>query len=647
MEGRRGDRDKGKASGPDAPPVQDNGLGGSLRELTEALEPCKLLFDRVRDIILFLERSGRIIEVNEAAVRAYGYSRDELVSKTIYDLRADKGRGLTDAQLAQAEAEGILFESIHRRRDGSSFPVEVSSQGGTIDGERILVSVIRDITERKRTEEALRRSEERFRRTFDQSPIGMAIVSTDDRFQRVNEALARITGYSIKELTSLRFDDITYPDDLESSVELVKRLVSGEADQFQVDKRYIRKDGKVVWVRLSTSAMRDGDNQPLYFLSMMEDITEQKQAEEEREQLLAEVRRRAGELDATIESIPDGVLIYDPDGKILRMNSAAERMLGYRNGDLEQPMAERLAELRMETDDGKPLAVEDSPPWRAVRGETVQGAVVVLHPPRARSVWVSSSAAPLHSADGILLGAVVIMTDITALHDLQQQRSKYILGLSHGLRTPLTVVQGQAQLLLRSLGRSGANGRMHRSAEAITTAAQRMGVTLRDLVDLMYLEGGQPLQLNRVQLDLRAFVEELKERMAGVFDVARIKVRAAAGLPPVLVDSDRLERVLINLLSNAFKFSPPNSEVTVRLASRKDEVIVSVTDRGGGIPQEQLSYLFQPYQRRPSAQERRESVGLGLYVAKGLVEAQGGRIWVESELGKGSTFSFSIPVARD
>lgn len=231
------------------------------------------------------------------------------------------------------------------------------------------------------------------------------------------------------------------------------------------------------------------------------------------------------------------------------------------------------------------------------------------------------------------------------LETLQEQRARYILGISHGLRTPLTVVQGRAQLLLQALEKTGVTGRERDSAEAIVGAAQRMGVMLRDLVDLTHLEAGEPLRLNRVPLDPRSFVFDLKERMAGILETERIRVEAPEGLPQVLADPDRLERILTNLLSNALKYLPPGSEVTVSLARRDGEVVTSVTDLGPGIPPEELPLLFQPYRRVRLARGRPESLGLGLYITKGLVEAHGGRIWVESELGKGSTFSFTLPVA--
>jgi len=257
------------------------------------------------------------------------------------------------------------------------------------------------------------------------------------------------------------------------------------------------------------------------------------------------------------------------------------------------------------------------------------------------------SAAPFYDTSGRLLGAVLTITDITPIRRLQEQRAKHVLGISHGLRTPLTVIQGQAQLLLKALDLAGVDGRLHRGTEAIAASAQRMGLTLRDLVDLTSLENGQQLRLNRVPVELPAFVGGLQERLRAVLPMERLQVEAEEGLPKVLADPDRLERVIANLLSNAFKFSEPDTEVTLRLSKEKGMVAVSVTDLGVGISPKQLRNIFDPYQRVEQGPQRGESMGLGLYLAKGLVEAMGGQIWVKSKSGKGSSFSFTMPLARE
>ncbi len=380
--------------------------------------------------------------------------------------------------------------------------------------------------------------------------------------------------------------------------------------------------------------------------NVLAEAISRKRAEEERERLLQEVRRRAAELDAIITSIADGVVIFGLEAEVLLVNPALEKMLGYTPALRELPLAERLVQLRIETPEGKPFPTEDLPVSRALHGETVQGVVMVTHPDPEKVAWISASGAPVRTADGRLLGAVVTLTDITPIRQLQEQRAKYILGISHGLRTPLTVIQGQAELLLEALQRADLNSRMRRSAESVIASARRMSVMLRDLVDLTEIEAGKPLKLNRMPVDLRSFVLDLRDRMAGLLEAERIRMEAPARLPRVSVDPDRLERILINLLSNALRYSVPGTEVTVALSCRNGEVITSVRDCGMGIPADEIPLLFQPYRRAMVARRPEERLGLGLYITKGLVEIHGGRIWVESELRKGSTFSFSLPVAK-
>jgi signal transduction histidine kinase len=185
----------------------------------------------------------------------------------------------------------------------------------------------------------------------------------------------------------------------------------------------------------------------------------------------------------------------------------------------------------------------------------------------------------------------------------------------------------------------------HTGAEAIITGAQRMNALIQDLVDSARMESGQ-LQLNRRPVDLPTFARELKERQATSMDMARVQVVGHEGLLPVSADPDRLERILANLISNAIKYSDPGTFVTVSFRQEDGEAITAVTDRGRGINPEELPRLFQRYVRTEAAREQREGLGLGLYITRRLVEAHGGRIWAESEVGKGSTFSFTLPLAQ-
>jgi len=228
----------------------------------------------------------------------------------------------------------------------------------------------------------------------------------------------------------------------------------------------------------------------------------------------------------------------------------------------------------------------------------------------------------------------------------EEQREDILRMVSHDLRGPLTIIQGQAQLLLRALEKAGADGHQRLKAQAILASSQRMNAMIEDLVDSARLEAGT-LRLAPRPVALRPLLLELKERLAGVLESERIRIQAPQDLPPIWADPNYLERILVNLLSNALKCSPSPSEVTLAVAHDGDQAVISVADRGPGIPPDELPHLFQRYFRTRLARERHwEGLGLGLYIVKMLVEVQGGRIWVQSEQGQGCTFSFTLPLTR-
>lgn len=221
----------------------------------------------------------------------------------------------------------------------------------------------------------------------------------------------------------------------------------------------------------------------------------------------------------------------------------------------------------------------------------------------------------------------------------EELREEYLHTISHDLRSPLTIIQGRAQLIQLSPDKVD---QVCKNADAVVTGARRMNAMIQDLADASRLESGH-LKLQRRPVDLRFFVLDLTERLTGVVDADRIRVEAPDGLPLVSADPDRLERILMNLLTNALKYSDSGAEVTVTLAEGNGEVITSVSDHGPGIPPKELPDLFKRFSRTRHAREHHEGLGLGLYIAKGLVEVHGGRIWVESEVGRGSSFSFALP----
>ncbi len=227
--------------------------------------------------------------------------------------------------------------------------------------------------------------------------------------------------------------------------------------------------------------------------------------------------------------------------------------------------------------------------------------------------------------------------------ELLEQREDLLSAVSHDLRNPLTVIQGQAQRLKRGLEQGLPPDRLRAGAEAIDTAARSMNAMIQDLVDQARLEAGQ-LRMDLMPVDLGATLPRLIADHAEALQAGRIQLQLPPDLPPVCADPGRMERILLNLLSNAIKYSAPGTPITVSARQEGRFVITSVTDRGPGIPPEQMPRLFQRFYRTEAGGERREGVGLGLYISRKLVQAQGGEIWAESEVGVGSTFSFSLPL---
>lgn len=357
-----------------------------------------------------------------------------------------------------------------------------------------------------------------------------------------------------------------------------------------------------------------------------------------------EAERRAAESEATISAIAEAIAITDPDGRIIRTNDAGERMMGFTAEESRLTLAERRMLVRATKPDGQPFELDELPIRRALRyGEVNCGVIMVVHHARTgKATLVSNSSAPIKTADGRILGAVSVFSDITAIHRLQEQRADIIRSVSHDLRNPLQIILSYGQILQRTFTKAGYSSTYKQASEAIVTSAKRMNLMIQDLVDSVRIEAGE-LRLEVQPVELGPFLARMLERNKGVMKTERIRVEIAPDLPAVSADPNRLDRILTNLLSNALKYSAPETDVLVGAEEATGEVMVSVTDSGEGIAPDDVSRIFDRYVRTLGAQKA-EGIGLGLYITRTLVEAHGGKLWVESELGKGSIFHFNLPL---
>jgi signal transduction histidine kinase len=352
-----------------------------------------------------------------------------------------------------------------------------------------------------------------------------------------------------------------------------------------------------------------------------------------------EVKSRA-ELEAAIAATPEAILVYSPQGRILRQNELARRLFLAAQDLREDSVLSRWKALKPRTTDGRPVPLEEDPLARALRGETVRGCVLAIHPPGRKATWVSVSAAPIRAED-VLVGAVAAVADVSALQDLQSQLEDLLRSVSHDLRNPLQIVLLQGERLLRLANADGSEKVRH-AATAVIAASRQMGSLIRDLVDAARMESGRQ-RLACQPLDLGTWLPGLLSLSAGAIDPARVRLDLPRDLPLAWADPARLDRVVLNLLGNALRHSPAGAEVLVSAAVRGDQVAVAVHDRGGGIAPEDLPHLFERFYRGKASVG--DGLGLGLYIVRLLVEAHGGRIRAESGPGAGSTFTFTLPLA--
>lgn len=627
------------------PPVAEAGKTSALpaseefyRTFFKALDQGVTLFK------VIVDEQGRPadllhLDANDAGSRLTGRPREQVIGRTTLDLYPGvEPQWIQTLGTVALSGEPARFEQYNHNSERWWGVYAFQPVAGYV------ATVYSDITSRKRAEYQLGETERKYRDLIQYAPSALYEIDfRGHRFITVNDVGCYMSGYSREELLAMDPFDIMEAESRDRFQAKIASWLNGVEPTGNVEYRVRTKDGRQVDVWLNVTFTRDERGQPLGATVVAHDITARKQAEVERERMLAESQRQAAQLAALLASLHDGVTVVDAGGRVVLRNDAIREITR-----VPDAMADSLgayAGARPLNLNGTPIPHEQWSMARVLRGEEFkEDEHFIERADGSRRRLVSSGSVVRDERGNVALG-IIVSRDVTDLRRLEDTRQDFLQAISHDLRQPLTVIQGQAQMLQRRMERAGVPGRDLDGVEHILRGAKRMGRMISDLLEASLLEAGQQ-PLHRAPVDLQGLVFGAARQWMDQGAGGRVFVSPPdEGLASVLVDRSAIERVLVSLIGNALRYSPTNMPVVVRISRRLDDLIVAVSDRGDGIADEDLPHLFERYYRAAAYRQHHDGLGLGLYISRLIVETHGGHIWVESEVGKGSTFSFSLPVA--
>jgi two-component system, cell cycle sensor histidine kinase and response regulator CckA len=639
---------------------QDNVIGGiettlEITELAQAEEALReseqryrQLVDNARDIIYRTDADGRLTYINPTAVKMIGYPTEEAIGKHYleviqpnYHKDAEKFYGIQFVK----KIPNTYYEFPAVTKDGQELwlgqNVQLIVEGDSIVG---FQAVARDITDRKQAEDALKQSEERFRKVFEDGPLGMVMATFDDRFLKANDTFTQMLGYSAEDLDSLTIRDITHPDHIKNDLKELDRLIRNEIEVYKTEKRYIRKDKNTLWGATTVSVIRDENGKALFFLAMIEDITERKRAEEAHQQ--SEERYRS-----LVENTMDGYFICEiPSGRFLFLNQRSCEIYGYKAQEglnltvwdvMSTEDHERIRQRIQKRLEGENLSSE-----KQVYGGVRKDGSVFRAEISTSLVWFQGNPA----VQGVLRDITEQELLEQQLHQAQKMKSIGTLagGIAHDFNNLLMGIQGNASLMLLETDSRHSHHERLKNIEQYVKSGAELTKQL-----LGFAQGGKyevkPINLN-----------DLIDESSGMFGRTRkdirIHKRRQQDLWIAKLDRGQIEQVLLNLYVNAWQAMPGGGDLFLETENVVIEeayaklfgfqpgkyVKISVMDTGFGMDEATQQRIFDPFF---TTKERGRGTGLGLASAYGIIKNHEGFLNVHSKKGEGTTFTIYLPAS--
>ena len=610
----------------------------------EKLRTSKELFEKTftsqRDAILILDAQSppKIVDCNPKTSEIFGYTRQEMSGRTTAFLHVD-GTALKEFQeqlYPAVEKDGFLHlsEFAMKRKDGTVFPSE-HTVSPLVDehGNRIgWVSVVEDVTERKQAEEALHCSEEQLRVLLENISDTVAIINADGTLRYLTRSSEKILGYKAEEVVGRSAFDFVHPDDLPNVVKIYERGIQIPGYSIEMEYRLAHKDGS--WRSVEVVAQNLLHDPALTGIVLTyRDITERKRAEEE-------LRESETKFRSLAEQSPNMIFI-NKKGRIWYANERCKQVMGYKREELYSPDFDFLTLMAPEFRDLVKANFS-----KHMRGEEVPPFEYALLTKDGRRIDVILTTALIgYDGESAIMG---ILTDITERKKMEEQLiltdrlasiGELASGIAHELNNPLTGVIGLTQLLVqRDIPED-----IKEDLNLVYSEAQRAANVVRNL--LTFARRHSPAKDLVIINDAISKVLELRAYEERVTNI-QVVTHLASDLPEIMADYFQLQQVFLNIVINAEYFmTEAHGKGTLMITTERiaDIVRVSFADDGPGIPKENLGHIFDPFF---TTKEVGKGTGLGLSICHGIVTAHGGRIYAESELGKGATFIIELPLRQ-
>ena len=623
------------------------------KRLSRITQEQKIILENIPAMVYMKDEDGRFSTINRSFqefVKNLGIKGKGMLGRRSEEIFPSKYLELfaeDDEILRSGKARFDILKEIDI--DGRRVWLNMDKIPYSVHGKvRGLICIADDLTELIEKERSLEESERRFRALAENSPIDILVIR-DGRFVYANFDVSKVTGYSREEILSKDFLEMVHPDFRERIKKKYLSLLAGKRVS-PIECKILDKDGGERWALIGGSLI-EWEGKPSILIAVT-DITDRKRAEEE----AIKAKRY---MENILHAAGDGIRIIGLDYRVRMLNRRMARMAKVK---MKEGVGMRCSEMFRSDVCG----TEECSLRRVLRTGRGFQKESLRYSTDGKAIPCLQMVSPLKDSNGRIVGIIEDFRDIRMIkrvekrlrkaHEMLKRRKEQLERLnnlkslflnitSHELRTPMTAIRGYAQLLtLEKFGRIGDEQR--KILETIIRNIDRLDKLLNDILDVSRLESGT-LKITPERCRIEEIIDNAVETMEGHARLKNIRIEKMVeyDLPDLLLDKNRMEQVITNLLSNAIKFSNRNSRILVRAKRDGENVVLEVQDFGRGIPKSKLNKIFEPFYQVDTGMDRKfGGAGLGLTIVKGIVEAHGGRVEVDSKLGEGSTFRIILPV---